>query len=200
MNQQKRRHDVSGGLIQESSEEGNSERNYFHFFKEMGRFFLFVMYLIRHLRFLCVWGCSDRTHNCCDLVIWSQTLKVLTILDLCYLYVPYMYSEWYIQILNSEHKNQKSGVQDPNPDPAISRIFGLVVSGSRIIFPYPDPPFARTCTVQTTEDYITLSWLCKAAYYLVWFEAQYVWKYEAEKIWAFWLSMNFVKAVKLTIS
>jgi hypothetical protein len=59
--QQKRGHDVSGGLIQESSEEGNSERNDFHFFKEMGRFFLFVMYLISHLRFHCVGGCWDRT-------------------------------------------------------------------------------------------------------------------------------------------
>jgi hypothetical protein len=39
MNHQKRGHDVSGGLIQECLEEGNSERNDFHFFKEMGRFF-----------------------------------------------------------------------------------------------------------------------------------------------------------------
>jgi hypothetical protein len=42
MNHQKKRgHDVSGGLIQESSEEGNSKRNELHFFKETGRFFLF---------------------------------------------------------------------------------------------------------------------------------------------------------------
>jgi hypothetical protein len=76
-------------LFKKDSEDGNSERNDFHFFKEMGRFFLFVMYLIRHLRFHCVGRCWDRANNCCDLVICSQTLKVLRILDLCYSYVPY---------------------------------------------------------------------------------------------------------------
>ncbi len=89
MNHQKKGHDVSGGLIQESSEEGNSERNDYHFFKEIRRFFLFVMYLIRHVRDFTVYGCWDRTHNCCDLVICSQTFKVLTVLDLCYSYIPY---------------------------------------------------------------------------------------------------------------
>ncbi len=28
---------------------------------------------------------------------------------------------------------------------------------------------------------LALFWLCEAAYYLVWFEAQLVWKYKAEK-------------------
>jgi hypothetical protein len=41
-------------LFKKDSEEEKSERNYFHFSKEMGRFFLFVIYLIRHLRFHCV--------------------------------------------------------------------------------------------------------------------------------------------------
>jgi hypothetical protein len=59
------------------------------FFKEIRRFFLFIMYLIRHVRDFTVYGCWDRTHNCCDLVICSQTLKVHIILDLFYLYVPY---------------------------------------------------------------------------------------------------------------
>jgi hypothetical protein len=39
MNNQKRGHNVSGGLIQKSLEEGNSERNDLHFFQRNGEIF-----------------------------------------------------------------------------------------------------------------------------------------------------------------